>query len=122
MRLWVHPVKRQEKKERLDRRFFCFLLENYSGSVIIPSLTVCEYKNCCNPDVYWSCSNFSLFMKYGNLFPALTLFLNFLHFSFAYKIIICSKSASFMKIIRDLLPCIQGHKSLFLDVCKVHLL
>ena len=69
---------------------------------IILSLTVVRRKNRCIPCVYWVTAIFVIVLKYSNLFLPFTFFLYCSHFTLCYKLIVCPKTAGFMKIIRNL--------------------
>ncbi len=43
-------------------------------------------------------------LEYSNLFSSFTLFLNCFHFTFGYKLVIGSKTTSFMEGICDSFP------------------
>lgn len=49
---------------------------------------------------------FPLVLLFGNLLPSLTLFLDFFHFLFRDKLIVCPKAAYLMQRIRDPFPLI----------------
>jgi len=69
---------------------------------IILSLTVVRRKNRCIPCIYWVTAIFFVVLKYSNLFLPFTFFLYCSHFTLCYKLIVCPKTAGFMKIIRNL--------------------
>ena len=68
----------------------------------ILSLTVVRRKNRCIPCDYWVTAISVVVLKYSNLIFPFTFLLYCSHFTLCYKLIVCPKTAGFMKIIRNL--------------------
>lgn len=75
------------------------MLEMATVSVIIPFLTVGKRKNRCIPCIYWGTAIFCFVTKYSILFSSFAFFLNVLHFTFGYKLIISTEPAGLVKCI-----------------------
>ncbi len=67
------------------------ILTIFRRDYTILSLTVRERKNRCIPCIYKATAIFGVVTKYGNLLSSFTLFLNCLHFTFGYELIISLK-------------------------------
>ena len=74
----------------------------YNWAHTLLSLTVVRRKNRCIPCDYWVTAISVVVLKYSNLIFPFTFLLYCSHFTLCYKLIVCPKTAGFMKIIRNL--------------------
>ena len=87
-------------KSRTDKKIRVSTYAPFCDMIL--SLTVVRRKNRCIPCDYWVTAISVVVLKYSNLIFPFTFLLYCSHFTLCYKLIVCPKTAGFMKIIRNL--------------------